>query len=233
MIFYDLATKKEVHRIDPGMLEAWSICLSPADDVLASGNRNGEINIWSMGEDHEKVASLATSTRRFILSTAFSVQGMLACTGIDGAATLFDLNTQQAVHRLSSHSLPVRDAAFSPEGTLLFTASDDRHVSVYDVRSGATVSSFSHQGMALSVDASIDHRHFVVGCSDHSVCYWDLGMQRCVTKLSSSSGGNHCCHGDQVWGVAFDKSSNAFCEGFKQSNRLISVGDDAAIQLYT
>ena len=37
-------------RIDPGLFEAWSVCLSPADDVFASGNRNGAVNIWSMQE---------------------------------------------------------------------------------------------------------------------------------------------------------------------------------------
>ena len=69
--------------------------------------------------------------------------------------------------------------------------------------------------MALSVDISSDKRHFVVGCSDHVVSYWDLGMQRCVQKFDTP-------HKDCILGVKFNEDSKRFC----------SVGDDALLQIY-
>lgn len=214
--FYDLINKREVASIDPGLFEAHSISFSPADDVLVSGNNRGGVNVWTMQEGHEKVATLETDNKQ-ILSTAFSIDAKLACAGIDGVVNIFDMNTQQILHKLEAHALPIRSVAFSPEDDLLYTASDDRHVNVYDVRSGALVSSFSHSGMAYSVDASPDFRHFAVGCADYTVSVWDLGMQRRVQKFD--------LHADQVWGVSYDRSDHT-------GRRFASVGDDAMIQIY-
>lgn len=214
--FYDLINKREVASIDPGLFEAHSISFSPADDVLVSGNNRGGVNVWTMQEGHEKVATLETDNKQ-ILSTAFSIDAKLACAGIDGVVNIFDMNTQQILHKLEAHALPIRSVAFSPEDDLLYTASDDRHVNVYDVRSGAMVSSFSHSGMAYSVDASPDFRHFAVGCADYTVSVWDLGMQRRVQKFD--------LHADQVWGVSYDRSDHT-------GRRFASVGDDAMIQIY-
>jgi WD repeat-containing protein 61 len=214
--FVDLISKTETATIEPGLFEAWSICFSPADDVLVSGNNRGGINVWTMQEGHEKVATLETDNKQ-ILSTAFSIDGKLASSGIEGQVNIFDMNTQQIVHKLDAHALPVRSIAYSPEDDLLYTASDDRHCNVYDVRSGTLISSFSHRGMAYSVDTSPDGRHFAVGCADYTVSLWDLGMQRQVKKYD--------LHKDQVWGVAFDKSDGS-------GRRFASVGDDAQIQIY-
>lgn len=113
--------------------------------------------------------------------------------------------------------MPVRSIAFSPDGNLIYTAADDRHVTVYDTLSGSIVNSFSQSGMAFAVDAAPDHRHFAVGCADHSVSLWDLGMQRMLRKFDQ--------HSDQVWGVAFDPSD-------RNGRRFASVGDDALLQIY-
>lgn len=208
----------EAFCIDPGLMEAWTISLSPDEDVLVSGTHRGSINIWSMGDNFgEKVASLDTHNK-FILSTAFSCDKKLATTGIDGWLNVFDMTTAQNIQKVEAHALPTRSISFSPDGNLIYTASDDRHVSVYDSVSGTFVSSFSHTGMAYCVDASPDHRHFAVACANHSVVLWDLGMQRQVNTFSDQ-------HSDQVWGVAFDKADST-------GKRFASVGDDALIQLY-
>jgi WD repeat-containing protein 61 len=215
--FYSLPDMKEMSFIDPGLLDAWTVCLSPTDEVLVSGTQRGTVNVWSMQEGHEKVASLETRNNKFILSTVFSRDLKLATAGIDGFVNIFDIKTQQIVQKIEAHALPIRSVAFSPDRSLLYTASDDRHVSVYDTVSGSLINSFSQSGMALSVDASPDHRHFVVGCADHNVTLWDLGMQRFVQNYDN--------HSDQVWCVKFDGSDAS-------GSRFASVGDDALLQTY-
>jgi WD repeat-containing protein 61 len=208
---------KEVSSISPGLLDAWNVCLSPTDDVLVSGTHRGTVNVWSMEGEHEIVARLETRNNKFILSTMFSCDLKLATGGIDGFVNIFDIKTQQIVQKIEAHALPIRSVAFSPDGNLLYTASDDRHVSVYDTTSGTLVNSFSQSGMAMSVDTSPDHRHFVVGCADHNVTLWDLGMQRYVQNFDN--------HTDQVWCVGYDKTDGG-------SARFGSVGDDALLQTY-
>lgn len=214
--FYSLPSMQEIEIVDPGLLEAWTICLSPHDDVVVAGNHKGGLNIWSMQEGHEKVTTLETQNK-FILSVAFSNDLKLASSGIDGYVNIFDINTQQIVHKKEAHALPTRCVAFSPDGNLIYTASDDRHVSVFDTVSGTVINTFSHAGLCFSVDASPDHRHFAVGCADQTVCLWDLGMQRNIHTFDQ--------HSDQVWNVKFDETDSA-------GKRFASVGDDALLQTY-
>lgn len=214
--FYDIINKRETEHIEPGISEAWSLCLSPGDDVLASGNSRGVVNIWSMQEGHEKVASLATHNK-FVTSTAFSIDGKLAAGSVDGVANIFDINTQSITQKIEAHGLPIRSIAFSPDGDLLYTVSEDRHANVYDARSGSLVDSFSHASMVLNVTASSDQRHFVTGCGDGQVYYWDLGMKKCEQRFQA--------HRDIVWGVLFDPSDPLH-------RKFASVGDDAAIRIF-
>jgi WD40 repeat protein len=71
---------------------------------------------------------------------------------------------------------------------------------VYDTISGTLINSFAHPGMALNVDASPDHRHFAVGCADHNVMLWDMGMQRHIQSFDQ--------HSDSVWCVGYDKQDS-------------------------
>ena len=79
--------------------------------------------------------------------------------------------------------------------------------------------------MALSVDASADQRHFIVGCADHAVYHWDLGMQKCVAKYQNA-------HSDMVWGVKYLSGKNSSSGTFGDDNSFFSVGDDGIIQFY-
>ena len=213
--FYSLPTLEEIDIIDAGLLEAWTICLSPHDDVLVAGNHRGAVNIWSMQEGRELVTTLETNNK-FILSTAFSPDLKLATAGIDGNINIFDITTRQIIHQIGAHALPARCVTFSQQGNLVFSASDDRHVSVFDVVSGTVINTFSHAGMCLSVDTSPDHRHFIVGCSDGKVLLWDLGMQKFIRSYDQ--------HKDQVWGVSYNKQD--------EGRKFASVGDDYLLQVY-
>jgi WD repeat-containing protein 61 len=220
--FFSLPTLTEISNIDAGVLEALTVCLSPNDDVLATGTHSGAVNFWSMQhEGHEKVFTLETHNG-LIMDATFSSDLKLATAGMDGIVNVFDANAQQIIHKVEAHSMPTRSIRFSPDGgnssgSLIYTASDDRHVSVYDTASGSIVCSFSQSGMAYSVDISSDGRTFAVGCADHTVSVWDLGMQRRVHSFEQ--------HTDQVWGVRYDRQDAS-------GRKFASVGDDALLQLY-
>jgi len=222
MKVFDEKKQTEVgDKIECGYLEAWSISLAPDGLTIAAGNHAGAVNLFSLETGHEKIATYETGESKIlVMSTAFSpsVQNQrMACSSTDGTVYIFDVLNQQLLSKLPHHALPTRCVKFSPDGNLVYSASDDRQVCVYDTLSGTNVNQFSHAGMALTVDASLDHRHFCVGASDGSVSLWDLGMQRCENAYHS--------HGDQVWGVAYDPK-DAACR------RFVSVGDDALVQLY-
>jgi hypothetical protein len=81
----------------------------------------------------------------------------LACsTTLDGTIVIFDVAKGKLLHTLEGHNMPVRSLVFPPvDNNVLFTASDDKHIHMYDAKSRVLVSGFSgHASWLLSVDAS-------------------------------------------------------------------------------
>ena len=211
--FLNGANLEETGRIECGLLEAWTIC-SSHDDVVATGSQHGVAHIWSI-DGRTKLASLETGNKMIMSLDFHPTQQLLATSGLDGMLNVFDVETSKLIHKVDSHALPVRKVKYSPNGGLIYTCSDDRRVNIFDTHSGTIVASFSQSGMALTLDTSPNHRHFAVGCSDHKVQYWDLGMRECMHTFDSQ-------HTDQVWDISFNSTGGKFA----------SVGDDALMQIY-
>lgn len=212
--FHGISDLESTQTIRPGLLEAWTISVSPNDLFVAGGSHAGSLNVWSV-QEKSKVYTFETGSK-FITDTSFSPDGAkIAAVGIDGMLNIFDVQGGQCIFQAEAHALPARCVRFSPDGNLVYTASVDRHVNVFDLSHQVAVNSFSHSGMALSLDISPDNRHFISSCSNHSVHFWDIGMQRCMQSFDTQ-------HSDQVWGVCFNEAGDKF----------VSVGDDSCMQLY-
>lgn len=214
--FIDLFNQQEKETIDAGLLEAYSLSLSPQEDIIVSGNHTGGINVWSMQENHEKVTTFNIGGKQ-ILSTNFSLDSKLIASNIDGSITVFDVSTQQTLYRIEDHELPVRSVCFSADGELFFSAGEDRELSVYDIRTGKSIFTFCHEGMAMCCDVSPDYRHIVSGTSDGKVTLWDMGLRRQMQRFDA--------HQDVVYSVAFDKNDSG-------GNKFASGAEDGSVCLF-
>lgn len=204
------------------LLSGWTLSLSPDDDTYAAGSQTGSVYIYSIKEE-KRIAKINTAKASHVLATAFNHDGsLLAATSANGYVHVYDNIIQKDVAAIlctAAHGMASRCCKFSPDGRLLYTASDDQHVSVIDTRANgfSAVKSFACGSMALSLDVSPDGRHFAVGGSDGNVTLWDLGMQRREAVYNS--------HTDQVWCVAYDRTN-------AEGKRFATVGDDSMLQIY-
>ena len=161
--------------------------------------------------------------KKFVLSVAWSLDGRrLACGSIDGTISIFDVNRAKFLHHLEGHYMPVRSLVYSPvDPRVLFSASDDSHVHIYDAEGKGLIGAMSgHASWVLSVDVSPDGAAIATGSSDKTVRLWDLNMRAAVQTMTN--------HTDQVWGVAFRPPGGAGV----RAGRLASVSDDKSISLY-
>ncbi|KNC51179.1 WD repeat-containing protein 61 [Thecamonas trahens ATCC 50062] len=195
--------------------ESWAIAFSPSARHLATTTHAGNVALYSV-DSGSLETTFESSAKKFGLSVAYTEDGeTLAMSAMDGSITVFDVATGAIKASFTAHAKPVRSLSFSPSGFLM-AASDDMHVSALSVDNNEVIYSIvAHSSWVLDVTATADGAHFATSSSDKEVKIWDvMGNPAPV----------HVFHGhtDQVWSVAYDVTGS----------KLVSAGDDAAIQVY-
>ncbi|KAF8393583.1 hypothetical protein HHK36_021827 [Tetracentron sinense] len=206
----------------------------PGIILAVAGGGSASVKLWDTAT-WQQIATLSvprpegskpsdkSGSSKFVLSVAWSPDGRrLACGSMDGTISIFDVSRAKFLHHLEGHFMPVRSLAYSPVDTrVLFSASDDAHVHMYDAEGKSLIGAMSgHASWVLSVDVSPDGAALATGSSDRTVRLWDLSMRAAVQTMSN--------HTDQVWGVAFRPPGGTGV----RAGRLVSVSDDKGISLY-
>ena len=187
ILLWDLATRRErmvLHQLSP----VTSIAFSPDGRWLATGG--GVIGRSSFGTsnlalgDYCMRVSLALTT-----ALAFSRDGaLLASAGFpEHYVCLWDLGTGRVCRLFEGHSRSVNSVAFSPDGSLLATASNDGTLGLWTVATGRRRASLDGQAMYLrTVTFSPDGQTLALATGDDDdVRLWDL-----AEVLRSQSGSN-------------------------------------------
>ncbi|MQL89065.1 hypothetical protein Taro_021639 [Colocasia esculenta] len=153
------------------------------EGLLLAVRRSASVKLWDTST-WEVVATLTvprpeqprpgdkSGSGKFVLSVAWSLDGRrLACGSMDGTIAVFDVARAKFLHHLEGHYMPVRSLVYSPvDARILFSASDDTHVHMYDAEGKSLVGAMSgHTSWVLSVDASPDGAAIATGSSDRTV----------------------------------------------------------------
>ncbi|GAB2284903.1 WD repeat-containing protein vip3 [Dionaea muscipula] len=232
---FDVDTNNTVATLEAPPSEVWHLQFDPQGTILAvAGGSSASVKLWDTTTwqlfgtlsiprpDSSKPADKSAS-KKFVLSVAWSPDGRrVACGSMDGTISVFDVARAKFLHHLEGHLMPVRSLAYSPaDPRLLFSASDDAHVHMYDAEGKSLVGSMSgHASWILSLAPSPDGAAVATGSSDRTVKLWDLSTRAAVQTMSN--------HTDQVWGVAFRPPGGSGV----RAGRLASVSDDKSVSLY-
>lgn len=233
---FDVATNNTIATLEAPPSEVWQLQFSPDGKTLAAaGGSSASVKVWDTAQ-WQLIATLSIprsesskpsdkGNKKFVLSVAWSADGRrMACGSMDGTISIFDVARAKFLYHLEGHCMPVRSLVYSPvalDTRVLFSASDDGHVHMYDAEGKTLINSMSgHASWVLSVDVSPDGAALATGSSDKTVRLWDLKM-RAATQILSN-------HTDQVWGVAFGPPSRIDV----RSCLLASVSDDKSIAFY-
>ncbi|MCI0639578.1 MAG: protein kinase [Gemmataceae bacterium] len=161
---------------------------SPDGRWLASVGLDGKIIVRDVVTGQSK--NLISESKPGFLGMAFSPDGLLATAGDAGIVGVWDINSGQAHFRVKAHTSWTSSLAFSPDGRILATGSNDRTIHLLDAATGQVLKTLEgHTDAIMGLAFSSDGHRLFSGSLDRSITIWDVDSGRQIKTLKGHSNG--------------------------------------------
>ncbi|MEQ8466272.1 hypothetical protein [Coleofasciculus sp. E1-EBD-02] len=238
-----------------------AIAISSDGQTLASGSEDKTVSLWNLRTGKLKFTFFGQE--REVFAVAICPQGkMLVAGGFDKKITRWKLETK-ALQRLYlypnssyNHSGFISCLTFSPDQTILASASGDQTIRLWDGYTGEFQRTLNgHSDIVWSVAISPDGKTLVSGSADQTIRIWSLsryqqtqiltGHSKWVTSVAISPDGNSLASGSadgtvklwnlttgELWQTLEGKLKGIVAVAISPDGQLLASGDTNTVQLW-
>jgi WD40 repeat protein len=178
-------TNRPNRIIAAGLTNVRAHALFASSNLLAVGDREGNIRVWDFARGTQLASWKAHSGR--ITSLAISPDGhSLASSSADeDFLNLWSVPDGKPKATLIGHKLGVFSVAFSPKGDFLASTSVDDTCRLWNPATGRQITVLGgHKGGAFHAAFSQDGRTLVVGTGDNKVKLWNVATFRDMGSIN-------------------------------------------------
>jgi WD40 repeat protein len=187
VVVSDVSTGETRHRFDGLSNIVNAVAFSPDGELLAAGLDDGTIPIWNL-ETGQLLRTIENANPVPIRTIAFSPDGKYVAGGDDrelaGDVLLWEVISGDLVYTFSGHERAVLSIAFSPDGTMIASASGDDTVRLWSTTgTDQSLRTFTgHTDIVESVVFTPDGRSLLSASDDQTIRLWDVetGAERSV-----------------------------------------------------
>jgi WD40 repeat protein len=172
-----------------------SVAFSPGGNCIATLGRMQTV-VYLRNVSDGTTTRLITPALEAAYAMAFSPDGRTlalggrAGDGRSGSVELWKLyESEDTSFSLEGHLWSVNNLDYSPDGTLLASASGDDTIRLWDVASGQCVRTFlGHTDDVISISFSPDGNFLASGGNDQTIRLWTVASGDCIESLNQTGG---------------------------------------------
>ena len=199
-----------------------SVDLSSDGQIIALGSYDNTVKLWNI-RDNKEVAVFKESDGMFNIRTIkFSPNNTVLALGYGHEyfgdycpIKIWNFQDGDKIKLLEGHFNNIESIAFSPDGMILASGSDDATVRLWDLTNGNEIISFkNHSDSVTAVAFTPDGTILVSGSADGTIKFWNVTERKEIMSLQG--------HSYNVHDVAFSPDGKM----------LVSAGYDRTIRLW-
>ncbi|KAK1923185.1 WD40-repeat-containing domain protein [Papiliotrema laurentii] len=179
------AMAKDIELVSPPPDSVSKIAFSPTQDILAVASWDNNVRLYEVNSQGQSQAKAMYAHQAPVLDLDWSTSGQhLFSAGCDNAVQMYDISTGQN-QQVAQHDAPIKCVRYlDMNGGMIATASWDKTLKYWDLRSPQPVGTVQLAGKALSMDT--EGKLLVVAGGNRQIHLLNLDQPMSIWKTIES-----------------------------------------------